>query len=153
MLTRSAVMAFGFYHLSRMLLVLYKPTPRFAVRGFLSGPRESDVCLAYSLLAELSLTLPQLQVLEHARAICGACWCQPATVPSLITLCHTVFICQSRPRICSQRGRANNTKGGPLMTSPKEQEGVLGMLDKMERDEAWPTAWITKSLKEEWKIA
>jgi hypothetical protein len=36
-------MAFGFYHLACMLLAIYKPSPRFAVRGLHSTARESDV--------------------------------------------------------------------------------------------------------------
>lgn len=35
-------MAFGFYHLACMLLAIYKPSPKFAVRG-LHSTRESDV--------------------------------------------------------------------------------------------------------------
>ncbi|KAJ5973743.1 hypothetical protein N7481_010953 [Penicillium waksmanii] len=37
------IMAFGFYHLACMLLVIYKPSPKFAVRGLHSTARESDV--------------------------------------------------------------------------------------------------------------
>ncbi|OOQ82429.1 C6 transcription factor [Penicillium brasilianum] len=69
------IMAFGFYHLACMLLAIYKPSPKFAVRGLHSPARESDV-----------------RVMMHARAICGACNSSPSTVPSLITLCHSTFI-------------------------------------------------------------
>jgi hypothetical protein len=37
------VMAFGFYHLACMLLTIYKPSPKFAVRSVKGEPRESDV--------------------------------------------------------------------------------------------------------------
>ncbi|CEJ59815.1 hypothetical protein PMG11_08419 [Penicillium brasilianum] len=74
------IMAFGFYHLARMLLAIYKPSPKFAVRGLHSPARESDV-----------------RVMMHARAICGACNSSPSTVPSLITLCHSTFICKTCP--------------------------------------------------------
>jgi hypothetical protein len=40
------IMAFGFYHLACMLLAIYKPSPRFAVRGLHSTARESDVSSA-----------------------------------------------------------------------------------------------------------
>ncbi|KAF2272055.1 uncharacterized protein EI97DRAFT_427020 [Westerdykella ornata] len=109
------VMAFGFYHLSCMLLIMYKPTPRFAVRSVHGRLRETD-----------------FQVMEHARAICGACRSSPATVPSLITLCHTVFI------------------WGPLMTDQFERDGVIQLLVNVEKEHAWPTAWIVQSLREEW---
>ena len=42
--------------------------------------------------------LRKVQVMVHARAICGACWSSPSTVPSMITLCHSVFICNSNIR-------------------------------------------------------
>ncbi|KAF5556113.1 transcriptional regulatory moc3 [Fusarium napiforme] len=50
------VMAFGFYHLARMLLKVYRPSPRFAIRN-------------------VRRTLPDSEesVMEHARALCGAC--------------------------------------------------------------------------------
>ncbi|KAJ6061769.1 uncharacterized protein N7446_005889 [Penicillium canescens] len=69
------IMAFGYYHLACMLLVIYKPSPKFAVRGVHGTARESDI-----------------RVMKHARAICGACNSSPSTVPSLITLCHSTFI-------------------------------------------------------------
>ncbi|KAH7109970.1 hypothetical protein EDB81DRAFT_849273 [Dactylonectria macrodidyma] len=37
------VMAFGFYHLARMLLKVYRPSPRFAVRNIQRAMPESDV--------------------------------------------------------------------------------------------------------------
>lgn len=37
----------------------------------------------------------QETVMYHARALCGACKSSPATVPALITLCHSAFICES----------------------------------------------------------
>ncbi|EON65868.1 hypothetical protein W97_05110 [Coniosporium apollinis CBS 100218] len=108
------VMAFGFYHLACMLLIIYKPTPKFAVRSVRASPRETDI-----------------QIMSHARAICGVA---PSTVPSLITLCHTVFI------------------WGPLMTDQAERNGVIVLLEGTEKAHAWPTAWIINSLKEEWTI-
>ena len=36
-------MAFGFYHLACMLLIVYKPSAKFAVRGIRASLRESDV--------------------------------------------------------------------------------------------------------------
>ena len=36
-------MAFGYYHLACMLLIIYKPSPKFAVRGVHGTARESDV--------------------------------------------------------------------------------------------------------------
>jgi hypothetical protein len=42
------VMAFGFYHLARMLLAIYKPSPKFAVRGPHSTARESDVSSGFA---------------------------------------------------------------------------------------------------------
>lgn len=71
-------MAFGFYHLARMLLVVYRPRPRFAIRRSSTAHNEDD-----------------LQILYHARLICGVCLSNPAVVPSLITLCHTCFICMT----------------------------------------------------------
>lgn len=49
-------MAFGFYHLACMLLAIYKPSPKFAVRG-LHSTRESDVSSGFcSRVNELLLT-------------------------------------------------------------------------------------------------
>lgn len=51
------VMAFGFYHLACMLLVIYKPSPKFAVRGVHGTARESDVSSGSCCRAnEFSLT-------------------------------------------------------------------------------------------------
>jgi hypothetical protein len=41
------VMAFGYYHLACMLLAIYKPSPKFAVRGLHSTARESDVSFGF----------------------------------------------------------------------------------------------------------
>lgn len=46
-LTLAVVMAFGFYHLACMLLTIYKPSPKFAVRGLHSTVRESDVSFSF----------------------------------------------------------------------------------------------------------
>lgn len=43
LVSHSVVMAFGFYHLSCILLIMYKPTPRFAVRSSHGRLRETDV--------------------------------------------------------------------------------------------------------------
>jgi hypothetical protein len=66
--------SFGFYHFACIMLLRYKPGPKFAIRnvGILS---ETDH-----------------QILAHARAICGACSSSPETVPLAITVCHTIFI-------------------------------------------------------------
>ncbi|KAF4968886.1 hypothetical protein FSARC_3785 [Fusarium sarcochroum] len=48
------VMAFGFYHLARMLLEVYRPSPRFAIRNVQRVMPESDE-----------------SIMEHARALCG----------------------------------------------------------------------------------
>ncbi|KAF4993981.1 hypothetical protein FGRMN_6112 [Fusarium graminum] len=69
------VMAFGFYHLAKMLLLAYRPSPRFAIRN-----------------VQKALPVSEESVMEHARALCGICKCSPGTVPSLITLCHSTFI-------------------------------------------------------------
>lgn len=39
------VMAFGFYHLACMLLIIYKPSAKFAVRGIGTKLRDSDVSI------------------------------------------------------------------------------------------------------------
>ncbi|KIW15105.1 hypothetical protein PV08_07892 [Exophiala spinifera] len=109
------VMAYGFYHLASMLLLIYKPFPRFAIRKVQRELKDADA-----------------QVMMHVRAICGACKCSQATVPSLITLCHSTFI------------------WAPLMTDTAERQEVLQMLLDMEKKHAWPTTWIINSLKEEW---
>ncbi|RKK99281.1 hypothetical protein BFJ71_g6283 [Fusarium oxysporum] len=109
------VMAFGFYHLARMLLKVYRPSPRFAIRNVRRTLAESDE-----------------SVMEHARALCGACKGSPGTVPPLITLCHSTFI------------------WGPLMTDEREQTSLVSMLEDLESSHAWPTAWIINVLQEEW---
>src|SRR5947208_301132 len=43
-------MAFGFYHLACMLLAIYKPSPKFAVRGLHSPARESDVSFGFAAM-------------------------------------------------------------------------------------------------------
>jgi hypothetical protein len=51
-----AVMAFGYYHLACMLLTIYKPSPKFAVRGVYGTARESDVSSDFCCMNEFSLT-------------------------------------------------------------------------------------------------
>lgn len=70
-------MAFGFYHLARLLLVVYQPVVRFAIRQR-TGVKDVNV----------------KETLHHARLICGVCQSNFNVVPSLITLCHTCFICK-----------------------------------------------------------
>ncbi|KAF2129921.1 hypothetical protein P153DRAFT_227166 [Dothidotthia symphoricarpi CBS 119687] len=108
------VVSFGFYHFSCILLLSYKPGPKFAIR---SSGRLSEV---------------DRQILEHARAICGACKSSPETVPISITLCHTIFI------------------WGPLVADPQERTEVLQLLVKFESTHLWPTTWIINALKAEW---
>lgn len=48
-------MAFGFYHLACMLLAIYKPSPKFAVRGLHNTARESDVGPSFCSHANESL--------------------------------------------------------------------------------------------------
>lgn len=51
------VMAFGFYHLACMLLIIYKPSAKFAVRGVHASLRESDVGLfSLNLVYKLTYT-------------------------------------------------------------------------------------------------
>lgn len=38
------------------------------------------------------------------------------------------------------------------MTNPVEQAGLTQLLQELERDHAWPTAWIISSLNEEWGV-
>ncbi|ORY02664.1 hypothetical protein BCR34DRAFT_79550 [Clohesyomyces aquaticus] len=109
------VMAFGFFNFACLLLLTYKPAPRFAVRNLGGNLRETDH-----------------RILDHARAICGSCEGSPATVPALITLCHSVFI------------------WGPLMTDAVERQGVLRLLTNFEDAHVWPTTWIANALREEW---
>lgn len=53
----------------------------------------------------------QAAILQHARAICGVCACAPDVVPSLITLCHTVFICPSLSSTIANPATLTNTQG------------------------------------------
>ena len=107
------VIAFGYYHLTCMLLILYKPTPRFAIRSAHSGH--------------------QAQILEHARAICGSCKSEPSNVPARIALCHSVFL------------------WGALLDDACERSSLVQLLQELEHDHAWPTAWVVSALKEEWR--
>ncbi|KAH6621592.1 hypothetical protein B0J18DRAFT_467163 [Chaetomium sp. MPI-SDFR-AT-0129] len=109
------VVAFGFYQLARILLVLYKPSPRFVVRRVGGGLRKEDA-----------------QILQHARALCGSCKSEPGNVPARITLCHSLFL------------------WGGLLDDERERAGVVQLLEELERDHAWPTAWIIALLREEW---
>ncbi|KAE8839010.1 hypothetical protein HRS9139_03393 [Pyrenophora teres f. teres] len=68
------VVSFGFYHFACIMLLRYKPGPKFAIRH----------------VGSLSPT--DHQILSHARAICGASRSSPETVPLAITVCHTIFI-------------------------------------------------------------
>ncbi|CAO2656288.1 Nn.00g050910.m01.CDS01 [Neocucurbitaria sp. VM-36] len=110
------VVSFGFYHFACILLLSYKPGPKFAIRNV---ERLSD---------------SDRQILEHSRAICGACKSSPETVPLLITLCHTIFI------------------WGPLVSSPIEREEVIELLVNFETIHLWPTTWIINALKGEWGL-
>ncbi|KAI6747635.1 hypothetical protein HG530_015743 [Fusarium avenaceum] len=49
------VMSFGFYHLAKMLLMTYRPSPRFAIRNI-----------------QRAIPASEETVMEHARALCGA---------------------------------------------------------------------------------
>jgi hypothetical protein len=53
-------------------------------------------------------------------------------VPARITLCHSVFL------------------WGALLENPCERSCLVQLLEELEHSHAWPTAWITSSLKEEW---
>ncbi|KAL5431934.1 hypothetical protein PMIN07_008792 [Paraphaeosphaeria minitans] len=67
--------AFGYYHFCCILLLNYKPGPKFAMP--FGRHKLSDV---------------DNKVLEHARAICGSCKSSPECITNLITFCHTIFI-------------------------------------------------------------
>ncbi|PVI07018.1 hypothetical protein DM02DRAFT_513608 [Periconia macrospinosa] len=67
------LISFGYYHICCMLLLAFKPGPRFVIRNVRANPSE-------------------LKILEHAYALCGSCKCAPDVVAALITLCHTVFV-------------------------------------------------------------
>jgi hypothetical protein len=77
--------SFGFYHFACIMLLRYKPGPKFAIRN----------------VGSLSET--DHQILSHARAICGACNSSPETVPLAITVCHTIFIWG--PLVCDPKER------------------------------------------------
>ncbi|KAK4243654.1 hypothetical protein C7999DRAFT_18025 [Corynascus novoguineensis] len=110
------VTAFGFYHLACILLIIYKPAPRFAIRSTQAmGLRKEDA-----------------QILEHARALCGSCKSEPGHVPARITLCQSLFL------------------WGGLLDDPRERTCLVQLLEELEQDHAWPTAWIISLLKEEW---
>jgi len=111
------IVAFGYYHLACMLLLLYKPAPqapRFAIRSAHSGH--------------------QGQILQHARAMCGSCQSEPSNVPARIALCHSVFL------------------WGALLDDASERGSLVQLLEELEHDHAWPTAWVVSALKEEWGI-
>ncbi|CAG5188981.1 uncharacterized protein ALTATR162_LOCUS12076 [Alternaria atra] len=77
--------SFGFYHFAHIMLLRYKPGPKFAIRN----------------VENLSDT--DHQILSHARAICGASNSSPETVPLAITVCHTIFIWG--PLVCNSGER------------------------------------------------
>lgn len=109
------LVAFGYYHLACMLLILYKPTPpRFAIRSARSTSGD------------------RAQILEHARAMCGACQSEPSNVPARIALCHSVFL------------------WGALLDDACERSSLMRLLQELEREHAWPTAWVVSALREEW---
>ncbi|KAF3047682.1 hypothetical protein E8E12_011367 [Didymella heteroderae] len=109
--------AFGLYHFCCMMLYSFKPGPRFAIRS----------------VGSLSNT--DRQILEHARAICGACRSTPETVQLSITLCHTIFI------------------WGPLVSEAREREEIVHLLKDFEQKHVWPTAWIVNALRAEWGLS
>ncbi|KAF2787521.1 hypothetical protein K505DRAFT_411392 [Melanomma pulvis-pyrius CBS 109.77] len=111
------VVAHALYHFSSLLLITHKPGPKFFLRN-----------------VGKSLTEADHRILNHARAICGSCKCSLATVPSLMTLCHTVFI------------------WGPLMSDPRERDEVISILTYFENMHVWPTAWIINGLREQWAM-
>jgi len=112
-----AAMAFGYYHFSCILLLMYRPAPRFAARNIGSRLSEGDQ-----------------QILDHARAMCGACACAPGIVANHMTLCHSVFI------------------WGPFISDQKERDTLLTILGELEEKHSWPTTWITKQLKDQWDM-
>lgn len=146
-------MAFGFYQLACMLLAIYEPTSRFAVRSSRQVLPETDVgrfniCPCYQTS---TLTVKKI-VMRHARALCGACKGAPSTVPSFITLCHSTFICTCQQVRWLWNSPANKLIGAPLMTDSSERRCIIRMLNDLEKLHAWPTAWIIKALQEEWEI-
>ena len=131
------VVAFGFYQLANILLIIYKPTPRFAVRRARGGGlRKEDVGSdppSTCLRAELNAIFHhQAQILKHARALCGSCKSEPGNVPARITLCHSLFL------------------WGGLLDDPCERTCLVQLLEELEHNHAWPTAWIISLLEEEW---
>ncbi|KAL6709445.1 hypothetical protein ACN47E_001380 [Coniothyrium glycines] len=106
--------SFGFYHFACIMLLSYKPGPKFAIRNV---DRLSDK-----------------DILDHARAICGASRSSPEIVPLSITVCHTIFI------------------WGPLVSDPRERNEVLQLLVNFEVNHIWPTTWIISALKTEWAM-
>ncbi|KAF1946679.1 hypothetical protein EJ02DRAFT_366843 [Clathrospora elynae] len=110
------VLAFGFFHFSCIMLLRYKPGPKFAIRNV--G----------------RLTDTDLEILIHARAICGASRSSPETVPLSITVCHTIFI------------------WGPLVSDPRERDEIVQLLADFEKKHVWPTTWIINALKSEWGL-
>ncbi|KAF1355722.1 hypothetical protein EJ07DRAFT_168184 [Lizonia empirigonia] len=106
--------AFALYHFSCIMLHSFKPGLRFAIHS----------------VERLSGT--DRQVLEHARAICGACKSAPETVQLSIILCHTIFV------------------WGLLVTETRERDEVVQLLMDFEKNNVWPTTWIINALKLEW---
>lgn len=66
--------SFIFYHFSCILLLIYTPGTKFAIRSVHSKSLKSN------------------QILDHSRAICCACESLPENPQLGIILCHTVFI-------------------------------------------------------------
>src|SRR5687767_12863237 len=119
-LTEAPVMAFGFYHLACMLLAIYQAVPRFAIRRVSAGAQDTDVRAFFLQTTENdSHSTSQAKVMMHARALCGASKSSLRTVPSLITLCHSTFICESREKGGFKGMRLIILIGGPLMTDPR----------------------------------
>lgn len=67
--------------------------------------------------------------------MCGSCKSEPGNVPARITLCHSLFL------------------WGGLLDDARERTCLVQQLEQLERDHAWPTAWIISSLKKEWGIS
>jgi len=53
-------------------------------------------------------------------------------VPARITLCQSLFL------------------WGGLLDDPRERTCLVQLLEELEQNHAWPTAWIISLLKEEW---
>jgi hypothetical protein len=131
---RTTAVAFGLYHFSCIMLLSFKPGPRFAIRNIarISSTDVSNFFMSYKDHA-LNL-LWQRQILEHAQAICGACKSTPETVQLSIILCHTIFV------------------WGPLVTETRERDEVVQLLEDFEKSNVWPTTWIINALKMEWGL-